>query len=179
MGTSKRQKAARITQIEILPQPPADCNPATPWPAYPNVLKTSSSHLEGCERYWSLATKRFVGKNGQLAGVEVAEVEWTASPEGKFDMKETGKTRIIPADLVFLSMGFEHPVHEGLLDDLGVQYDARGNVAAMTPNRSSVTKVFVAGDITLGASLVVRAIDSGRKAANEIERFFAAEEKMW
>lgn len=171
VGTSNRHKAAKITQIEILPQPPGNYNPSTWWPAFPNVLKTSSSHLEGCERQWSLSTKRFIGENGQLTGVEVASVEWTASSEGTFEMKETGQTQIIPADLVLLSMGFVHPVHEGLLDDMGVQYDSRGNVAAITPNRSSLSKVFVAGDVTLGASLVVRAIDSGRKAAEEIGRF--------
>ncbi|WP_280749957.1 MULTISPECIES: glutamate synthase subunit beta [unclassified Parabacteroides] len=171
VGTSNRQKAAKVTQIEIMPQPPVGYNDATPWPMYPQILKTSSSHLEGCERRWSLATKRFLGENGQLIGVEVAEVEWSVSAEGKMEMKETGKTEIIPADLVLLSMGFVHPVHEGLLDKLGVAYDARGNVKAEKPNQSSVAKVFVAGDVTLGASLVVRAIDSGRRAAEAIGTF--------
>ncbi|MDR0863348.1 MAG: glutamate synthase subunit beta [Candidatus Symbiothrix sp.] len=168
VGTSIRQKAAKVTQIEILPAPPEGSNPATPWPAYPNILKTSSSHLEGCERRWSLATKRFIGNKGKVTGVEVQTVEWTQSPEGKFTMKEVGEPEIIPADLVLLSMGFTQPVHEGLLDDLGVKYDARGNVAAVQPNESSVEKVFVAGDVTSGASLVVRAIASGREAAKAI-----------
>lgn len=168
VGTSNRQKATQVTQIEIMPQPPVGTNPSTPWPNYPNVLKTSSSHLEGCQRRWNLATKRFVGKNGKLTGVEVAEVVWSTSPEGRMEMKETGKTEIIPADMVLLSMGFVHPVHEGLLTDLGVAYDARGNVEAVKPNQSSVEKVFVAGDVTLGASLVVRAMASGRKAAEAI-----------
>lgn len=171
VGTSNRHKASKVTQIEILPQPPIGYNPATPWPAYPTILKTASSHKEGCERRWNLATKRFIGKDGQLTGVEVAEVEWHVSPEGKMEMKETGKTEIIPADLVLLSMGFTQPIHEGLLDDLGVQYDARGNVQAMKSNQSSVANVFVAGDVTLGASLVVRAMDSGRKAAKVIGEF--------
>jgi glutamate synthase (NADPH/NADH) small chain len=171
VGTSIRQKASRVTQIEILPMPPEKTNPATPWPGYPNILKTSTSHLEGCERRWSLATKRFIGEKGQVTGVEVREVEWTQLPEGRFTMKETGKPEIIPADLVLLSMGFTQPVHEGLLDDLGVRYDARGNVEAVKPNESSVGKVFVAGDVTNGAGLVVRAIDSGRKAAEAITEF--------
>lgn len=171
VGTSNRHKASKVTQIEILPQPPIGYNPATPWPAYPTILKTSSSHKEGCERRWNLTTKRFIGKDGQLTGVEVAEVEWHVSSEGKMEMKETGKTEIIPADLVLLSMGFTQPIHEGLLDDLGVQYDTRGNVQAIKPNQSSVTKVFVAGDVMLGASLVVRAMDSGRKAAKVIGDF--------
>ena len=106
-----------------------------------------------------------------MTGVEVVEVEWTKDETGRFTMKETGKPEIIPADLVLLSMGFTQPVHEGLLDDLGVKYDARGNVAAVKPNESSVAKVFAAGDVTLGASLVVRALDSGRKAAEAIKEF--------
>ncbi|GHT19360.1 dihydropyrimidine dehydrogenase subunit A [Bacteroidia bacterium] len=169
VGTSIRQKATSVTQIEILPQPPEDTNPDTPWPQYPNILKTSSSHKEGCTRRWSLASKRFIGENGALTGVEVVEVEWTKDESGRFTMHETGKPEIIPADLVLLSMGFTSPVHEGLLDDLGVKYDARGNVEAVKANESSVKKVFVAGDVTLGASLVVRAIASGRKAAEIIK----------
>lgn len=175
VGTSVRQKATMVTQIEIMPKPPMHANPDTPWPAYPNILKTSSSHKEGCERRWNLATKRFIGKDGQVTGVEVAELEWVRQPGKRAEMRETGKVEIIPADLVLLSMGFVQPVHSGLLDDLGVQYDPRGNVAAVLPNRSSVEKVFVAGDATLGASLVVRAIDSGRKAAKEIGAFLASD----
>jgi glutamate synthase (NADPH/NADH) small chain len=171
VGTSVRQHAASVTQIEILPQPPESVNPDTPWPAYPNILKTSSSHKEGCTRRWSLASKRFIGAKGKVTGVEVIEVEWTKDATGRFTMKETGKPEIIPADLVLLSMGFVSPVHEGLLNALGVKYDARGNVLAEKPSESSVAKVFVAGDVTNGASLVVRAIDSGRKAAEAIRNF--------
>ena len=172
VGTSVRQKAAKITQIEIMPQPPVDFNDSTPWPAHPNVLRTSSSHKEGCIRRWNLATKRFIGKKGQLTGVEVAEVEWTKATDGRMSMRETGKTEIIEAELVFLSMGFVHPVHEGLLNQLQVEYDSRGNVAALKPNQSSKPNVFVAGDVTSGASLVVRAIASGRKAAEAIGKSF-------
>jgi glutamate synthase (NADPH/NADH) small chain len=168
VGTSVRQKAMSVTQIEILPKPPEETNPDTPWPQYPNVLKTSSSHKEGCTRRWSLVSKRFIGSKGKVNGVEVVEVEWTKDESGRFVMNETGNPEIIPVDLVLLSMGFVHPVHEGLLDALGVKYDARGNVEAVKPCKSSVDKVFVAGDVTSGASLVVRAIDSGRKAAEAI-----------
>ena len=171
VGTSIRRKAASVTQIEILPKPPVGENPDTPWPYYPNILKTSSSHEEGVTRRWSLASKRFIGNKGKLTGVEVVEVEWTKDESGRFAMKETGKPEIIPADLVLLSMGFTQPVHEGLLDDLGVQYDARGNVEAVKPNESSTAKVFVAGDVTTGASLVVRAMYSGRKAAEAVENY--------
>lgn len=171
VGTSVRHKAERVTQIEILPKPPIGNNPETPWPAaYPIVLKTSSSHEEGCERRWSLASKRFIGSNGKVIGVEVVEVEWVKE-NGRMTMKEVGKPEIIKADLVLLSMGFVSPVHEGLLNQLGIEYDIRGNVKTFSPNQSSVAKVFAAGDAALGASLVVRAIDSGRKAAKKIDEY--------
>jgi glutamate synthase (NADPH/NADH) small chain len=170
VGTSVRQGAAHITQIEILPQPPADKNPDTPWPFYPNILKTSSSHKEGCTRKWSLNTNKFIGQNGQLTEVEVEEVEWTKDETGRWNMKPTGKTDIIKADLVFLALGFVHPVHEGLLTELGVEFDGRGNVAVDKTNQSNVKKVFATGDAAMGASLVVRAIASGRKVAEDIHK---------
>ncbi|MDR0560087.1 MAG: glutamate synthase subunit beta [Prevotellaceae bacterium] len=172
VGTSIRQKAAHVTQIEILSKPPVDYNEDTPWPVFPNVLRTSSSHLEGCERRWNLASKRFIGNGeGKVTGVEVVHVKWTKSPDGKMTMRETDTTEIIKADIVLLSMGFVHPVHEGLLDELQTGYDGRGNVAVVEPYGTSVNKVFVAGDALTGASLVVRAIASGRKAAEAIDRF--------
>ena len=171
VGTSIRQGAAKVTQIEILPKPPAGKNPDTPWPYYPNILKTSSSHQEGCERKWSLNTLEFKGKNGQVKEVVVEEVEWKKDENGRFTMISTGKTETIKADLVFLALGFVHPVHEGLLTELGVAYDSRGNVAINKENQSSVSKVFAAGDAAMGASLVVRAIASGRKAAEDIHQY--------
>ncbi|MDR3235739.1 MAG: glutamate synthase subunit beta [Prevotellaceae bacterium] len=172
VGTSVRHKAASITQIEIMPEPPERYNAATPWPQYPNIKKTSSSHQEGCTRRWNMATKRFLGENGQLAAVEVDTVAWGRDAAGKPVARESGRPEIVRADLVLLSMGFVHPVHQGLLDALGVDYDARGNVAAAR-HQTSVPKVFVAGDALSGASLVVRAIDSGRRAAAAIDRFLA------
>jgi glutamate synthase (NADPH/NADH) small chain len=172
VGTSVRHRAALVTQIEIMPKPQETYCPDTPWPLWPNVLRTSSSHLEGCERRWNLASKRFIGdSDGNVTGVEVVHVEWTKSPDGRPIMKETDKTEILKADMVLLSMGFVHPVHEGLLDLLNVKYDGRGNVATTTPYSTSVDKVFVAGDAMTGASLVVRAIDSGRKAAAAIDDY--------
>jgi glutamate synthase (NADPH/NADH) small chain len=167
VGTAVRQGAAAITQIEILPQPPAGKNPATPWPYYPNILKTSSSHLEGCTRKWSLNTQQFTGKNGKVTEVLVEEVEWK-NEGGKFTMVPTGKTETIKADLVFLALGFVHPVHEGLLTELGVSFDGRGNVATDKQSRSNVAKVFATGDAQIGASLVVKAIALGRKVAEDI-----------
>ena len=173
VGTSIRQGAAKVTQIEILSQPPVDKNPDTPWPYYPNILKTSSSHREGCTRKWSLNTNKFIGDNGHLTEVLVEEVEWSKDEHGRMGMKPTGKTDVIKADLVFLALGFVHPVHEGLLDELGVNYDARGNVAIDRESKSTVSKVFATGDAAMGASLVVRAIASGRKVAEDIHKILA------
>ncbi len=171
VGTSIRQGAVKVTQIEILPQPPVGKNPDTPWPFYPNILKTSSSHLEGCDRKWSLNTVAFNGKNGNVTEVLVEEVEWFKDQTGRFNMKPTGKTEIIKADLVFLALGFVHPVQEGLLTELGIKFDARGNVLVDKNYKSSVNKVFATGDAAIGASLVVRAIALGRKVAEDIHEF--------
>ena len=168
VGTSIRQGATKVTQIEIMPQPPVDKNPDTPWPYYPNILKTSSSHMEGCVRKWSLNTNKFIGENGNLTEVLVEEVEWSKGENGRMNMKPTGKTDLIKADLVFLALGFIHPIHEGLLTELGVEFDGRGNVAVNKESKSNIGKVFAAGDATMGASLVVRAIASGRKVAEDI-----------
>ena len=170
VGTSIRQGAVKVTQIEILPQPPVGKNPETPWPFYPNILKTSSSHQEGCIRKWSLNTNKFIGQNGQLSEVEVEEVEWTKDESGRWNMKPIGKTEIIKADLVFLALGFIHPVHEGLLTELGVKFDGRGNVSTDKASQSNVKKVFATGDAAIGASLVVRAIALGRKVAEDIHK---------
>jgi len=170
VGTSVRQGAVKITQIEILPQPPANKNPDTPWPYYPNILKTSSSHKEGCERKWSLNTVAFKGENGQVTEVIVEEVAWSKDETGRWNMKPTGKIETIKADLVFLALGFIHPVQEGLLTELGVDFDARGNVATDKQSKSSVSKVFATGDAAIGASLVVRAIALGRKVAEDIHK---------
>ena len=150
IGTSNRQGAASITQIEIMPKPPVGHNPATPWPQWPVVLKTSSSHEEGCTRRWSLTSNRFIGtKDGRVCGVEVEEVEWIPSPDGgRPAMRPTGKKETLKADLVLLAMGF-----------LKLQQPA------------FASNVFVAGDAATGASLVVRCIAGGRKAAQDINAY--------
>lgn len=171
VGTAIRQGAESVMQIEIMPKPPVGKNPATPWPNYPQVLKTSSSHQEGCERRWSLDTVRFIGENGILKQVEVAPVTWTKGEDGRMTMQRAADTEILNVDLVFLAMGFVHPVYEGLVEHLGVALDARKNIAVDAENKSSVDKVFAAGDASYGAGLVVRAIASGRKAAAAIDRY--------
>lgn len=150
IGTSNRQGAASVTQIEIMPKPPVGHNPTTPWPQWPVVLKTSSSHEEGCTRRWSLTSNRFIGtKDGRVCGVEVEEVEWIPSPDGgRPIMRSTGKKETLKADLVLLAMGFLKP-----------QQPAFAN------------NVFVAGDAATGASLVVRCIAGGRKAAQNINAY--------
>ena len=150
IGTSHRQGAVDVTQIEIMPQPPVGHNPATPWPQWPVVLKTSSSHEEGCVRRWCLNSKRFIGtEDGRVCGVEVEEVEWIPAPDGgRPVMKPTGRTEVIPADLVLLAMGFLRPKQP--------EFPAN---------------VFVAGDAATGASLVVRCIAGGRKTAADIDQY--------
>ena len=150
IGTSNRQGAASITQIEIMPKPPVGHNPATPWPQWPVVLKTSSSHEEGCTRRWSLTSNRFIGtKDGRVCGVEVEEVEWIPSPDGgRPAMRPTGKKETLKADLVLLAMGFLKPQQPAF-----------------------ASNVFVAGDAATGASLVVRCIAGGRKAAQDINAY--------
>ncbi len=173
VGTSVRQGAVSVTQIEIMPKPPIHDNPATPWPMYPVVLKTTSSHEEGCERRWNLTSCRFLGEKGQLVGVEVEEVAWEKDENGRMQMKLTGKKEVIEADLVFLAMGFVHPIQEGIIEQLKLTVDSRKNIAIDAHAAASTAKVFAAGDATTGASLVVRAMAGGKKAAKEIETFLS------
>jgi len=171
VGTAIRQKALSVTQIEILPRPPESRLPGNPWPYYSKTLKTSTSHEEGCERLWSLSTLRFVGDGRITRGAEVEEVTWEQN-DGKYLMKPVpGTRRILETDLVLLAMGFEHPVLEGLLSDLGVELDSRKNIRVRNNMSTSIPKVFAAGDSVSGASLVVSAIASGRRAAKEIDSY--------
>lgn len=172
VGTANRHGAASVTQIEIMPKPPIGHNPDTPWPLYPQVLKTSSSHEEGCVRRWNLASCRFIGDKNTLKAVEVEDVEWLPSPNGgRPEMKPTGKKEIIEADLVFLAMGFVHPEQEGLLKELSLAVDARKNIAVNAHNQTATSKIFACGDAVSGASLVVRAMASGRKTAEAMDRY--------
>ncbi|MCC8134334.1 MAG: glutamate synthase subunit beta [Tannerellaceae bacterium] len=176
VGTANRHGAASVTQIEILPQPPISHNPATPWPMYPQVLKTSSSHEEGCIRRWNLASCRFIGDKNILTGVEVEEVEWiTPEDGGKPVMKLTGKKEIIEADLVFLAMGFVHPEQEGLIKELSLGTNERRNISVNENGYTTTGNIFACGDATSGASLVVTAMASGRKAAAAIDEFLSVE----
>jgi len=171
VGTSIRQKAKSVTQIEILPKPPEKRVDNNPWPYWPNTLRTSSSHMEGCERRWSLNTKRFIGENGQLKQVEIVQVEWKQEA-GRWIMNEVeGTTEVLDVDLVLLSMGFTQPVHTGLLDSLGVEYDQRGNVKVNEEKQTSIDRIFAAGDAERGASLVVHAIQAGKVVAQSVDAY--------
>ena len=171
VGTAIRQKAVSVTQIEILPKPPLRRTDNNPWPYFGKVLKTSTSHEEGCERIWCLATVRFLGQDNQVTGVEVEDVVWNLK-EDKYTMAAVpGTKRIIPADLVLLAMGFVHPVIGGLLSELEVELDQRKNIKVDKNLSTNRQKVFAAGDSVSGATLVVNAIASGRKVAKEIDKF--------
>jgi glutamate synthase (NADPH/NADH) small chain len=160
-----------VTQIEILPKPPLSRTPDNPWPYFAKVLKTSTSHEEGCERMWNLSTLRFVGDGRITRGAEVEEVKWEYL-NNKYIMTPLPETRrVIETDLVLLALGFVHPVLEGLLTELGVELDPRKNVKVDNHQTTSRQKVFAAGDTVSGASLVVHAIASGRKAAKYIDRY--------
>ena len=176
VGTSNRQGASEVSQLEILPQPPGGINPDTPWPTWPNVLRTSSSHDEGCTRYWSRMTTRLEGKDGRVSMLHGVEVEFDPS-SGKLEQK-SGTEFVMEVDLVLLAMGFVHPVHEGMVDELELIRDGRGNVMVDKNFLSSREKVFSAGDMVRGASLVVHAIFQGRQAARGIDKYLMGETNL-
>jgi len=176
IGTSIRQGAASVTNFELMPQPPEHENKPLTWPYWPLKLRTSSSHEEGAERDFAVATKRFEGKNGNVESLTACHVEWVKDEKGGMAMKEVPGTEFtIPAQLVLLAMGYLHPVHEGMIEQLGVAKDPRGNVRAATDGAgcyaTSVPKVFAAGDMRRGQSLVVWAIREGRQCAREVDLF--------
>lgn len=172
IGTANRQGAANIIQIEILSKPKELKEVENRWPVpFPVYLKTSSSHLEGCERRWSLHTKRFIGEEGKLTGVEVVEVEWEKDSSGKFTMKEVGEPEILKIDLAFLALGFVNPIQEGFLEEMEIIMNERKNIHTDETRKTNVDKIFAAGDCVSGQSLVVTSIASGRKTARHIDEF--------
>jgi len=173
IGTSVRQGAASITQLEILPRPPERENKALTWPDWPMKLRTSSSQEEGCERDWSVLTKRAIGRDGRIEGLECVRIDWLKGPDGRFVMHEIADSHFtLTADLVLLAMGFLGPRRPGMVEQSGVELDPRGNVRANTVDyRTSVAKIFAAGDMRRGQSLVVWAIREGRQCARAIDEF--------
>jgi glutamate synthase (NADPH/NADH) small chain len=173
IGTSSRHGAESITQLEIMPAPPESPNKLITWPNWPMRMRTSTSQEEGCERDFSVATKRFVGENGKVTAIECIRVNWAQGENGQWKMSEIeGSEFTLKADLVLLAMGFLHPVHEGMIEELGVNRVGRGNVAANDLDyQTSLDKVFAAGDMRRGQSLVVWAIREGRQAARAVDEF--------
>ncbi len=180
VGTSNRQKAKSVTQIELLTKPPAERDVSTPWPLWPMQLRTSTSHEEGCDRQWSMMTKAFIGdKKGNLKALQLVDVEWKINPEtGRSGLSEiAGTEREIPCEAAFLAIGFLHPQHEGMLTDLGVKLDRRGNVQA-TNYQTSNAKIFAAGDMRRGQSLVVWAMSEGREAAVAVDEYLMGRKQV-
>ena len=176
IGTSFRQGAKSVTQLEILPRPPEKEDKALTWPDWPNKMRTSSSQEEGAKRDWSVATKEIIGDNGKVKAIRCIRVEWEKDNNGGWKMNEvTGSEFELEADLVLLAMGFVHPVHEGMLDELGIEYDGRGNVKGDTEGsdayKTSLDKIFAAGDMRRGQSLVVWAIREGRQCARAVDEY--------
>ena len=173
IGTAVRQHAASITQLEILPKPPERENKALTWPDWPMKLRTSSSQEEGCERDWAVLTKGALGENGRVTALECVRVDWAKNPDGRFTMREAPDSGFtLKADLVLLAMGFIGPVKTGMIEQSGVVLDPRGNVRANTVDyQTSVPKIFAAGDMRRGQSLVVWAIREGRQCARAIDEF--------
>lgn len=175
VGTSNRQNASSVTQFELLPKPPGDRTSFMPWPTYPMIFRTTSSHEEGADRKWAIATKEYIGdENGALKALKIVDLEWKITDTGKpAQFSEiSGTEREIPCELVLLAMGFIHPQHEGLINQLEIELDEKGNVR--TPENSyqtNISKIFTAGDMRRGQSLVVWAISEGRECARKADQY--------
>ncbi len=183
IGTSFRQGARSVTQLEILPRPPEKVNKGLTWPDWPNKLRTSSSQGEGAARDWSVATKSIEGKNGKVIAINCIRVNWERDADGRWQMQEVAGSEFrLKADMVLLAMGFVHPVHAGMLQELGLKLDPRGNVAGSTEGskayHTSVNKVFAAGDMRRGQSLVVWAIREGRQCARAIDEYLMGSSEL-
>lgn len=174
VGTSNRQGARSVTQFELMPVPPGQRNEYMPWPTYPMLLKTTSSHEEGAERHWAVSTKEFVNdENGNLKGLKIVDLEWKIVEGRPANFVEVpGSEREIPCELALLAMGFLHPQHKGMLDQLGIDLDERGNVRATEKEfKTNIPKIFSCGDMRRGQSLVVWAISEGRECARKVDEF--------
>jgi glutamate synthase (NADPH/NADH) small chain len=179
VGTSIRQGARSVTQLEIMPKPPLHENKLLTWPNWPLKLRTSTSHEEGCERDWAVTTKAFIGIEGRLTALRMARLEWR-TVNGRPTMVEIPDSEFeIPAELALLAMGFVHPIHEGLVQELGVAVDERGNIrAGVNDYQTSLNKVFSAGDMRRGQSLVVWAIREGRQCARAVDEFLMGSSEL-
>jgi len=176
VGTAHRQKAACVVQVEVLPEPSKCRTNNMPWPTYPMIFKTTSSHEEGGQRHWAVSTKRFIGENNAVKSLECVKVVFEKDEKGCQQVKEVpGSGFTLAADLVIIAAGFLHPEHTGLLEKLKVEFDQRGNVKADFDYKTSLDKVFCAGDMRRGQSLVVWAISEGRRAARAVDKYLMGE----
>ena len=173
VGTSNRQKAASVTQLEIMPRPQEHEDKLLTWPNWPLKLRTSTSHDEGCERDWSVATRSISSEKGIVTDLELVRLQWQQDENGQGRMSEIeGSEFTIKTDLILLAMGFVHPVHEGLLAELGIDLASRGNIDATESSyQTSIKNVFACGDSRRGQSLVVWAIREGRQAARAVDEY--------
>lgn len=180
IGTSNRQGAASVVQLEIMPKPPERENKLMTWPDWPLKLRTSSSHQEGCERDFAVGTKRVIGENGKVTALECVRLEWAPTPDGRQQMREVpGSEFQLKADLVFLAMGFVGPRTEGAVEQSGAELDARGNVKAnVNDYRTSEPSIFTCGDMRRGQSLVVWAIREGRQCARAIDEHLMGSSRL-
>jgi glutamate synthase (NADPH) small chain len=175
VGTSNRHHAKTITQFELLPKPPQSRSAFMPWPTYPMILKSSSSHDEGCDRDWAVATKEFIGdEKGNLKALKTVRLEWKFTEDEKASqfVEVAGSEKEIPCQLALLAMGFVHPQHEGFVNELEIELDNRGNIRATEKDyQTNISKIFVAGDMRRGQSLVVWAISEGRECARKVDEY--------
>lgn len=181
VGTSNRHEAKSVTQIELMPKPPSERSEDNPWPEWPMILRTSTSHEEGCERDWAVLTKEFTGdENGHLKGLKVARIEWKFDENGKPRFEEmAGSEFEIPCELALLSIGFVHTEPKGIVKELGITLDGRGNINATEENyQTNVPNVFTAGDARRGQSLVVWAISEGREAARAVDTYLMGHSEL-
>ena len=175
VGTSNRHNAISVTQFELMPKPPHARTNFMPWPTYPMILKTSSSHEEGADRHWAIATKEFIGDGkGNLKALKTVKLEWKMTEDGRAAqfVEVPGSEVELPCELAFLAMGFVHPQHHGLIKELDVELDERGNVKASDKHYvTNIAKIFTAGDMRRGQSLVVWAISEGRECARKVDEY--------
>jgi glutamate synthase (NADPH/NADH) small chain len=180
IGTSNRHGAASVTQLEIMPRPPERENKLMTWPDWPLRLRTSSSHEEGCERDFAVATKRAIGSNGKVEALECVRLEWVKGEDGRQTMQEVaGSEFTLKADLVLLAMGFVSPRHNAFTEQAGVEFDPRGNVkATVVDYKTSTPNIFACGDMRRGQSLVVWAIREGRQCAQAVDTYLMGSSKL-
>ena len=172
VGTANRQGAKKVFQYEILPKPPEKRDDSMPWPLFPKLLKTTTSHEEGCEREWEISTKEFIGSKGKIESIKGVRVKWTKNAEGGFVLNELKSTEFEEKiDLVLIAAGFLHTEHETFVKEMNIGLSDRGDILTDEDNKTNIEKVFAAGDMRTGQSLVVKAILEGKTTAENVDEY--------